>query len=188
MNIKFNKIITRFGFFILAVGALIACENTAKNNTAKKENIQDTISDVDRPQVADVSFKDKEGNIVSLSSLKGKIVFINFWATWCPPCIHEMPSINELHKKFKDNEDVAFLMIDVDNAIEESTAFMEKNKYDLPLYTPASEIPAEFLGGSIPTTVILDKAGNIVERVEGSRDYSTPEIVAALTKLAQTDH
>ncbi|ULT25329.1 TlpA family protein disulfide reductase [Sphingobacterium sp. E70] len=98
-----------------------------------------------------------------------------------------MPSINTLRQGFKDNKNIVFLMVDVDNDIEQSAAFMEENKYDLPLYTATGEIPPEFLGGSIPTTVILDKNGQIVERLEGSRDYAAPEIAKALEELTKAN-
>lgn len=186
MNIKFNRIITGFGLFIITVSILTACGNTTNVNKPKVEEEQ-AVKEVEAPKVADLSFKDKAGNVVTLSALKGKVVFINFWATWCPPCIHEMPSINTLRQGFKDNKNIEFIMVDVDNDIDQSTAFMTENKYDLPLYTAAGEIPPEFLGGSIPTTVILDKNGKIVERLEGSRDYAAPEIAKALEELTKAN-
>lgn len=135
----------------------------------------------------DVAFKDKDGKTVSLSSLKGKVVFINFWATWCPPCIHEMPSINKLKKSFNGNGDIVFLMVDVDNKMEKSSAFMKENGYDLPVYVPASDIPSNYLGGAIPTTVILDKSGDMIARMEGGRDYTDPQIVKALNELVESN-
>ncbi|WP_293943582.1 MULTISPECIES: TlpA family protein disulfide reductase [unclassified Sphingobacterium] len=185
-NIKFNCINTHIGLFIIAVSILTACGNSADHNKPKVEREQPS-QEVQMPKLTEVSFKDEAGTIVSLSELKGKVIFINFWATWCPPCIHEMPSINTLRQGFKNNKNIEFLMVDVDNDIDQSAAFMKKNNYDLPLYTPAGEIPPEFLGGSIPTTVILDKSGQIVERLEGSRDYAAPEIAKALEELTKAN-
>ena len=120
---------------------------------------------------------------MALNDLKGKVVFINFWATWCPPCIEEMPSINELKTKFAGNEDIVFLMVDVDGKYKKAQTFMNKRKFNLPVYVPHSEIPKEFLGGAIPTTVILDKKGAIAIRLEGGRDYSAPEMRRGLQQL-----
>lgn len=64
---------------------------------------------------------------------------------------------------------------------------MEKNQYDLPVYVPASEIPPSFLGDAIPTTVILDKKGNLIARMEGGRDYADPQMVTALNALIKSD-
>src|SRR5690606_9816177 len=88
----------------------------------------------------DVLFKNMDGEVIELADQKGKVVFINFWATWCPPCIAEMPSIQSLYNEFKGNEKVMFLMVDVDNKPEKSQKFMDKRKFDMPVYTPVSVI------------------------------------------------
>lgn len=62
---------------------------------------------------------------------------------------------------------------------------MKQNNYDLPVYAPAGNIPSDYLGGAIPTTVILDKRGNMIARLEGGRDYADPEIVKALNELVE---
>ncbi len=186
MNIRYNKGIIFFGLAALSTSLFFGCGNTGTKNEAKAEKVEgpaEAIADT-ATTTQELSFKDKEGKVLQLSALKGKVVFINFWATWCPPCIHELPSIEQLRQSLKDNKDIVFLMVDVDGDIEKSSAFMAENKYDLPLYIAAGEIPAEFLGQSIPTTVILDKAGKIVERLEGSRDYGAPEIKKALEDIA----
>lgn len=131
-----------------------------------------------------ILFKSEEGELIDLSQQRGKVVFINFWATWCPPCIAEMPSIQELYTSFKDNDQVVFLMVDVDNKPERSVKFMEKGNYDLPVHTPASAIPPSFLGGAIPTTLVLNKKGEVVFKHEGMGNYAAPEFRSFLSKLA----
>ncbi|CAG5005967.1 Thiol-disulfide oxidoreductase ResA [Dyadobacter sp. CECT 9275] len=131
-----------------------------------------------------VYFRKGDGKTVDLASLKGKVVFMNFWATWCPPCIAEMPSINALYGKFKDNENVVFLMVDVDGNYQNSDSFMKKHHYDLQVVSPAGEIPPVFMQGAVPTTVILDKEGKMVYRQEGAADYNSPELVDMISKLA----
>src|SRR3546814_399295 len=121
--------------------------------------VAEKVAETTNDQTPYVSFKDKSGNIISLNSLKGKVVFINFWATWCPPCIAEMPTIQKLYTEFKDNKAVEFIMVDVDNNRTKSQNFMDKRKFDLPVYTPASPIPASYFGGSLPTTILLNKNG-----------------------------
>lgn len=133
----------------------------------------------------DAVFKDGDGNEVSLSSLKGKVVFINFWATWCPPCIAEMPTINKLYKKLKNNKDIVFLMVDVDGKKNTSQEFMNKNKFDLPVYTSVGDIPFELLSGSIPTTDIINKEGKLMIRHEGAADYANPEVEKLLRELIE---
>ncbi|TDE09189.1 TlpA family protein disulfide reductase [Dyadobacter psychrotolerans] len=132
-----------------------------------------------------VYFKNGDGKAVDLASLKGKVIFINFWATWCPPCIAEMPSINDLYTKFKDKENVVFLMVDVDGNYQKSDSFMKKHHYALKVVSPASEIPPVFMQGAVPTTVILDQEGKMVYRQEGAADYSSDEMTEMIAQLAK---
>lgn len=126
---------------------------------------------------------DQKGNKTSLEDLKGKVVFINFWATWCGPCIAEMPSIEKLRNKYKDNSQVAFVILEVEGNKAKATKFMESRKLNLPVYYPDGEIPTEFFEGRLPTTVILDKAGNIAHITEGMTDYSGQDVVDFMDKL-----
>lgn len=144
------------------------------------ENDKKPISKVEK---SGVLFKDETGNVIDLSDLKGKVVFVNFWATWCPPCIAEMPSINKLQAQFRDNKDFVVLMVDADNQPDKSIKFMSKRKLDLKVFTPASQIPNELLGNSLPTTVILNKKGEIVFRHEGGADYTNKEFINFIQKL-----
>lgn len=182
-----NNFVVRAGMLFLTAVAMVACGHADENKGTKADGRTtptQEVAIVESPtESSDVSFKGEDGNTVELSALHGKVLFINFWATWCPPCIHEMPSINELRQSFKGNDNIMFLMVDVDNNMIKSSAFMKENNYDLPVYVPASNIPSDYLGGAIPTTVIIDKDGNIVARMEGGRDYSDPEITIALNEL-----
>lgn len=188
MKIQIKNLAVRSGLFVIMVILLVACGNTRNKENEKEQNIAtQEVSQVEASQTPDITFKDEAGKTVSLRSLKGKVVFINFWATWCPPCIREMPSIDELKDSFKESDDIMFLMVDVDNKMEKSSAFMQENDYDLPVYVPASNIPSDFLRGAIPTTVIIDKKGEMVARMEGGRNYRDPQIIKALKELVEDD-
>lgn len=132
---------------------------------------------------APVIFMDSSGKKTDAANLKGKVVFMNFWATWCPPCIAEMPSINKLYQHFDGNDQIVFLMVDVDNQIVKSEAFMTKKKLSLPVHVPMGDIPSYWLGGSIPTTIILDKDGKIAAKHEGMADYSRKEVIDFINNL-----
>lgn len=134
-------------------------------------------------QGEEILFKNMKGEVIELGDQKGKVVFINFWATWCPPCIAEMPAINKLYSSFEENEKVMFLMVDVDNSPAKSQKFMDKRKFDLPVYTPASPIPPSYLGGSIPTTLVLNKYGKVVFKHEGMGDFSNEEFKNFISQL-----
>ncbi|TCV05358.1 thiol-disulfide isomerase/thioredoxin [Sphingobacterium alimentarium] len=122
------------------------------------------------------SFKDEAGNVYDVPQLKGKVLFINFWATWCPPCKAEMPSIQVLFDKFKDNDQVQFFLVEIENDIPGANKFLKQEDLTLPIVYPNSAIPQQWLSGAIPTTVILNKKGELVGREEGMRDYSAKTV------------
>jgi thiol-disulfide isomerase/thioredoxin len=148
-----------------------------------KDSVPETNTAVAAPGGEQVTFADGKGKSISLAELKGKVIFINFWATWCPPCIAEMPSIQDLYTKYKDNEQVVFIMVDVDGKYKQASDFMKKKGYTLPVYLPESEVPKEYFAGSMPTTVILDKSGKLAFHHLGAADYSDPEITGFIDKL-----
>jgi thiol-disulfide isomerase/thioredoxin len=134
---------------------------------------------------ADVNFIDEKGKSVSLPSLKGKVVFINFWATWCPPCIAELPAINELHKQLTGNKNIVFLLVDADNNLKKSLPFMASHHFNLPVYMTSASVPGEMMGNSIPSTVVLNKQGQIIFHHEGAADYTNQKFAAYLKKLSE---
>lgn len=133
--------------------------------------------------IPDIQFKDAAGNTTSLSALKSKVVFINYWATWCPPCIAEMPKVNELYKKFRNDSKVTFLLVDVDNDFHKAKAFMLKNGYEMPLFNQISNVPETLLDGTIPTTLVFDKDGKLVYKHSGAADYSSEEFEKFIRNL-----
>jgi thiol-disulfide isomerase/thioredoxin len=136
------------------------------------------------PVVADVAFQNAAGRTIHLSQLKGKAVFLNFWATWCPPCRAEMPSINTLHQKLKADSNIVFIMVDADSQLANAAQFMAKYAYDLPPYQVISDVPQSVYSGSLPTTVIFNKAGQLVFKHDGMANYDSGEVEEFLTKLA----
>src|SRR5690554_2301164 len=187
MNIIKKRLrLPAFHYVVLSTAILAGCSNVEGKYNGNNEQQTDVVAEkMDNSIENDVTFQDGNGKLIALNDLKGKVVFINFWATWCPPCIQEMPSINELKAKFEGNENIVFLMVDVDGKHQRSQAFIDKRKYNFSVYFPHSEIPKEHLAGAIPTTVILDKKGAIAARIEGGRDYSLPEIFNGLRKLLE---
>jgi thiol-disulfide isomerase/thioredoxin len=130
-------------------------------------------------------FRAAGGEIVDISNSKGKVIFINFWATWCPPCIAEMPSINSLQAKFRGNTDILFVMADIDKNLKLSEDFMKRNDYDLAVYEPAAPIPGSIYRGIFPTTVIIDKQGKIVFFHEGMANYDSERMEKFVRGLAE---
>ena len=124
------------------------------------------------------------GRQVNLSDLQGKVVFVNLWASWCPPCVAEMPGIHALYLKM-DPAKVAFVMVSLDENPAKARALLKRRGYTFPVYFPAGPLPAPFNSSSIPSTVILAPDGQIAARHDGMAEYDTPEFKAALDKLAR---
>lgn len=124
-----------------------------------------------------------DGEIIALDDLKGKVVFLNFWATWCPPCIAEMPSIQQLSDKFKDDHEVMIMTLEVDGNIDKINKFIKRKKLSLNVVVPHSQIPNKLYDGTLPTTIIIDKKGNIAHTTLGMADYSGQDIVDFLNEI-----
>lgn len=116
--------------------------------------------------------EDFKGNVSSFSNLKGKTVFINLWATWCPPCVAEMPEIQSLYEK-AGSENVVFVMISLDEDKEKARRFIDRKEYTFPVYTLLSGLPEIFRSQSIPTTFVISPEGKVVVQQFGMASYDT---------------
>jgi thiol-disulfide isomerase/thioredoxin len=130
-----------------------------------------------------VRFKDIKGKTIDLGNQKGKVVFLNFWATWCPPCLAEMPGVNKLYEKFKNDTSVVFILADADGNLLKSQKFMDKKHYGLPVYAVDSQIPDILFKGSLPTTVVFDKMGRISYNESGAANYGDTNFIKFIERL-----
>ncbi len=128
-------------------------------------------------------FMNADGSTSSTADLQGKVVFINFWASWCPPCVAEMPSLNELYNKLKDDNNIVFLFINEDDDFSKAKAFMQGKGYTLPLQRTEGTVPTSIFSGTLPTTVVLNKQGQVVLKKEGIANYNTEAFVKQLKGL-----
>ena len=133
---------------------------------------------------ADVAVRTLDGKTVSLSQFKGKVVMLNFWATWCPPCREEMPSMDALHQKFKDNPDFVLLPVSIDEEAQTVGEFMKRNNYTMPVYHDPNKDAGSVYGiTGVPETFIIDKKGVIAEKVIGPLDWMKPEVLQFIQDL-----
>ena len=123
---------------------------------------------------------DEKGYNFNFNTTKGKVVVINFWATWCPPCIAEMPSLQKLYDTYKD--DVEFLFI-TDDSIDKIKAFKQKNNYSFPIYIRRSNGPKELITRSIPRTLLINKERQIVIDKSGAADWFSKSIQSEIEEL-----
>ena len=128
----------------------------------------------------DWKLKDEDGHIFDFENTKGKVVFMNFWATWCPPCIAEMPNIQELYNDYKDK--VVFLFVTSDR-YREINAFLDKNNYTFKVYRPLNNESSLFDVPSIPRTFLIDKAGSIVIDKSGASNWNSKKVRTVIDSL-----
>ncbi len=134
----------------------------------------------------DFSLPDLQGRKIGLRQFRGKIVFLNFWATWCGPCKEEMPFLEILHKQFK-GKDFVLLTISVDyEGARPVQEFIRKQGYTFPvLLDPKSEVLDLFEVKGIPTTFLIDKKGKMIGRAIGSRDWKCQEAISLISALVE---
>lgn len=113
------------------------------------------------------------GSVKSLLSYSGKILFINIWATWCPPCRAEMPGIQDLYNEFENSSDIQFIMLSVDDDPNIAQKFIDNKNFTFPVFTLTMPLPKELQSNSIPTTFIINQEGEIILKHEGMANYSS---------------
>lgn len=180
MNIILTKKIFFLTLPVLLMSALYKAEirhTTIEFHAANRQNNTPQNGD------EDLILIDENGKRVALSELKGKVVFINLWATWCRPCVEEMPGISNLKKKFKDNENIVFVLLNVEADLKKSKKFMKDKNHDLPVYVAGKAIPSKYFQGAIPTTLIFNKNGDLEAKIQGGRNFDDPEVYDALKVL-----
>lgn len=169
------------------VGCSFKSEKNAESAVAESPNIplvevipasadmKAESADAETP-MPEYNLYNNKGQIIKLTSLKGKKVFVNFWATWCGPCRREMPSIESLYQKVKSDK-VEFVMVALDDDFNKSINYVGQSKFTFPIYAPATPPPSLFNVQSIPTTFIFNEKGMLHKVIEGSVNYDTPEFI-----------
>ena len=117
---------------------------------------------------------------IDFSQSKGKIVLINYWATWCPPCVAEMPDLQELYTTYSDQVDFYFISSEEKEKLEN---FLTKKNYSLPVYIQTEKSPDLLETTSLPTTFLISKAGEIIMRKTGAANWNSDSVHEIIDKL-----
>jgi thiol-disulfide isomerase/thioredoxin len=140
----------------------------------KKESERETLQDYNW------NLQQLNAEVINFSQSKGKLAIVNFWATWCPPCVAEMPSFQKLYDSYGDKVDFYFVTSEKPEKVEK---FMEKNGYTLPIFLQSFEAPKMLESYALPTTYLISKTGVIVIDEEGAADWNSQKMRALLEKL-----
>jgi peroxiredoxin len=131
----------------------------------------------------DFSLKDVRGNDIALSSFKGKVVLLNFWATWCPPCKAEMPAMNKLYNEMK-SRGFEVLAVTSDSSLSDVNDFLSRNKLDFRiLFDEKKSVTRLYKVFSMPTTFLIGRDGTIVEKFYGEYDWTERDVRATIEKF-----
>ncbi|MGX1023377.1 TlpA disulfide reductase family protein [Flavobacterium sp. CS20] len=117
--------------------------------------------------------KDLDGQSVNLKQSRHKPILINFWATWCAPCLAEMPDFNELHKTFEDDVDFYFVSQESQKVLSK---FISSKNYDLPVFIQQSQLPKPLNNDAIPSTYLIHPNGEIVAKANGTAKWNDEDI------------
>ena len=129
------------------------------------------------------ALKDLNGNEVHLEDYRGKIIFLNFWTTWCPACLVEMPSMEKLYRKFKNN-DFVILAVDMQEDLETVKKFKAKFKLSFPILLDEEGVVASYYGvRAIPATYFIDRAGYLYAAAMGARDWASEDAFLLIKHL-----
>ena len=136
---------------------------------------------------SDFELQNMDEEIKKLSDYKGKVILLNFWATWCPPCIREMPSLERLHQQI-DAKDFKVIAINQMEDIDQVFEFTGQLEIDLTfeiLFDRTSQVSQQYAVRGLPTTYLIDKKGKIRYRAVGGREFNHPEVIKIINSLIE---
>jgi peroxiredoxin len=135
-------------------------------------------------QAPDFSIKDQQGRVVKLSDYRGKVVFLNFWGTWCQPCVQEMPEMETLYRAFKDRK-FQMLAISIDNDWQEVNEFYKQRNLTLPSFLdPGHQVANLYKVYKYPETFLIDANGYVVKHT-WQEHWADPRVMAIVENLVQ---
>ncbi|MEE4378033.1 MAG: TlpA disulfide reductase family protein [Candidatus Competibacteraceae bacterium] len=170
---------------IVFAGVLLSCvaSGAAAQQSAGKK-LQTLVDVPDKPVAADFSFFDIQGQTLSLSGYRGKVVVINFWATWCAPCRKEMPSLQRTWEQIRDKGGVVLAVNYWSDSKDDVMKFFENLSVDFPiLLGDKEELTESWPVRGLPTTFVVDPEGRLVYQVEGDIEWDAPDIVGKILAL-----
>jgi len=130
------------------------------------------------------SIKTDNGREITRDNFGGKLLVLNFWATWCPPCLEELPSLNQFQRELAGSG-VVVVGVSVDQNVKAYRAFLNRAKVAfITARDPEASIPSQYGTYQYPETYIIDNQGRVVEKVIGVRDWTDPAVISRVKALA----
>ncbi|MGP1577105.1 MAG: TlpA disulfide reductase family protein [Treponema sp.] len=179
----------KLSYVILFLVCILSCQGKgnaaeqSRNPLKQLESFGFFVYD-DPVDVSKLQLKTMDGNAVSLKDFQGSLVFLNFWASWCPPCRAEMPSIERLHNAMQ-GKNFHIVAVNAGEQQAQVSEFLKKNKYTLPVFLDERGfLTASFASRGIPTTYLVSKEGKMVAVRPGAMEYDQPSLISIFKELA----
>lgn len=183
-----KKLLLIFLIIFIFSGEIFGQTTTLDNS---EDNIKEVLEEIgftaiiDNRNYIDFTLKDIYGNESSLRNMEGKIIMLNFWATWCPPCRKEMPSMEILHKKM-EGRNFEMVTVNIGEKTEVAKEFMEKNNYTFKAFTDLDgAVAGKYQIRFIPTTYVIDTKGKIAGIFTSAREWDSDDVIEAFTKITE---
>ncbi|MES0490555.1 MAG: TlpA disulfide reductase family protein [Leptospirales bacterium] len=134
---------------------------------------------------SEYNLTNEKGEVVTLEPYKNKVLVVNFWATWCSPCLKELPELNHISKQFNSKK-VKFIAVAVDSKLKKILKFKERHNIDMQLLLDTNEEFSDFLRVSImPSTYVFDQNGKMILEIEGYSEKGIQKLIQEVEKLIQ---
>ncbi len=140
----------------------------------------ENVNDVEQISSYDWKLQDAKGNVINFEASKHRVTLVNLWATWCPPCIAEMPSMEALYGDYKDKMDFVFVSNEDREVISK---FLKREEYTFQVYSSISKAPETFNVQSIPRTFLIDRNGNVIIDKSGAANWNAKTVRATIDEL-----
>ena len=156
-------------------------------NSFLKEELEDFELSKEKQNISDLKFKDDEGKEISFSDFQDKVLLVNFWATWCAPCIREMPSLDRLKKKINKNFDVIAISVDRDGVKKVKDFFNENKITNLEEYFDTKNSLAKEMNLiGLPTSFFINKKGDLIGYFQGDLEWDNNTVIEFINYLIKT--
>ena len=179
----------KFFIFILIILTSLSFKSyNNKDNDLISEFLKNELEDFElskeKKNISNLTFKDHKEKEISFSDFKGKILLVNFWATWCAPCIKEMPSLDRLETKINGDFDVIAISVDRDG-VEKVTDFFDENKISNleKFFDIKNSLAKEMNLYGVPTTFFVNKEGDLIGYYQGDMEWDNDTVINFINYL-----
>jgi len=172
MKHSISRISNLFKANVLSIGLMVTLAMTISLS-----NAGGLMDEMTSAEASDFTLMSAQGTDISLSDYEGKFVLLNFWATWCPPCVKEMPALNELHNKLNGSSGFEVVGVHVGPALATVKQFLKDKPVDFDIVIDKNMSLSSWQVSGLPTTFLISPSGKLIYKATGERDWGSDEMV-----------